>query len=106
MFDEIKEVKTEKLKMSKKGFQITVKNLDTGEVLIDSKTRAVIGAYEEGVERGAISVNGIVVTSCNTQTLMATIKGAESAVRETKKKVIEGLPPELLLAALFSDNLE
>lgn len=96
MFDKIKEVKTEEINESKKGFQITVKNLDTGEILIDSATKCIIGAYEGGKEGDAVCAKGIVVTSCNTQTLVGTIETADSAVAETKKKIIERVLPQLL----------
>lgn len=96
MFDKIKEVKMEEINESKKGFQITVKNLDTGEILIDSATKCVIGAYEGSKEGDAACAKGIVVTSCNTQTLMGTIEAANSAVAKTKKKIIERVLPQLL----------
>lgn len=107
MFDKIEKSKVEDNIKSEKGFQIIVKNLDNGETVIDSKTRAIIGAFEEGEEKGgAVSVRGIVITSCNTKTLIGTIEAADTAVAETKKKVIEGLPPELLLAAILGDKLK
>lgn len=106
MFDRIKKVEMEEGINSKKGFHITVKNLDNGEVIIDSKTRAIIGAFEEGAEGGAISAKGIVITSCNTKTLMGTVDAATTAVAETKKRIIESLPPELLLAAILGDKLK
>lgn len=53
MFDEIKNIKEDNSNCkSKKGFQITVKNLDTGETIFDSKTNAIIGAYAVGAEGG------------------------------------------------------
>lgn len=54
------------------------------------------------ISGGGVEANGIVVTSCNTSTLIGTIEAADKAISETKKKVIEGLPPEVLLAALLS----
>lgn len=107
MFDEIKNIKEDNSNCkSKKGFQITVKNLDTGETIFDSKTNAIIGAYAVGAEGGAIATSGIIVASCNTPTLMATIDATDKVSAEAKKKVIDGMPPEVLLAALMSDKLK
>ena len=86
---------------NKKGFRIIIKNLDNGEEVVNSVTKAIIGAYAGENQRG-VEANGIVVTSCNTSTLIGTIEAADKAISETKKKVIEGLPPEVLLAALLS----
>ena len=86
---------------NKKGFRIIIKNLDNGEEVVNSVTKAIIGAYAGENQRGG-EANGIVVTSCNTSTLIGTIEAADKAISETKKKVIEGLPPEVLLAALLS----
>ena len=87
---------------NKKGFRIIIKNLDNGEEVVNSVTKAIIGAYAGENQRGGVEANRIVLTSCNTSTLIGTIEAADKAISETKKKVIEGLPPEVLLAALLS----
>lgn len=104
MFDEIKRIVDESRKHNNKnGFQIIVKNLDNGEEVVNCLTKAIIGAYEtESPEGGAVAAKGLIITSCNTPTLMGVIKAAEETVTDAKKKLIEGLPPEIILAALLS----
>lgn len=91
---------------SKKGFQITVKNLDTDEVIIDKQTRAIIGAFTEDGENGKVNGRGIIITSCKTNELIGAINCADDTVSDAKKRVIGDLPPELLLAAILGDKLK
>lgn len=104
MFDEIKSILDESHKNNNKnGFQIIVKNLDNGEEVVNCLTRAIIGAYEtELPEGGAVAAKSLIITSCNAPTLMGVIKATEEVVTDAKKKLIEGLPPEVVLAALLS----
>ena len=103
MFEKTKKTISEENHNNKKGFQIIIKNLDNGEEVVNCQTRAIIGAYQtKSPEGGAIAASGMIITSCNTATLMATIEAAGDTVTEAKKKVIGDLPPKLLLAALLS----
>lgn len=101
----------EENKKNEKGYQIIIKNLDTGEDEINETTRAIIGAFAiktpEGVK--GIDVQSIVVTSCNTATLIATIEGADKVVAEAKSKVIEGFlgdndNPLIALLSMLGDK--
>lgn len=100
MFDRKESIKAE-THNNKKGFHIIITNLDNGEEVVNSVTRAIVGAYAGESSRGGVEANGIVVTSCNTPTLIGTVEAADKAISETKKRLIEGLPPELVLAALL-----
>lgn len=51
MFDKNTTIKSE-THNNKKGFQIIIKNLDNGEEVVNSTTRAIIGAYAGDVKRG------------------------------------------------------
>lgn len=108
MFDEVKTIKeSDDSFKNKKGFQITIKNLDTEEIISDYKTRAIIGAFAEEVSpNGAIAATGIMYASCDTKTLIGTIEAADKTVSQAKAKVIGDLPPELLLAAILGDKLK
>lgn len=81
--------KSESIKDNKKGFRIVIENLDTGERVVDSRTRAVIGAFAEGVDDKGVAVRGIIVSSCKTPVLVATIEGASKSVEAAKEQVIE-----------------
>ena len=76
---------SEKLKNCKKGFQIIVKSLDNGEILLDKKTKCIIGsiALEEVGEN-----QGLIMANCNTPTLIATIGSADKTILEAKKRVV------------------
>lgn len=106
MFGRTEKTVESKTNKNKNGYQIIIRDLDNGEEIVNSTTRAVIGAYEDGQRGGVISVEGIVVTSCNTPTLIGTIEVAEKAVAQTKKTIIDNLPPEVLLAALLGGKRE
>lgn len=104
MFDVNKKtIREEAQRKNKKGYQIIIKDLDSGEEVVNCQTKAIIGAYEtKSPIGGATAANGIIVTSCNTATIMGVIEAADNTVTEAKKKVIGDLPPEVLLAALLS----
>lgn len=55
-------MKTQNTKKFKKGFHITIKNLDNNETIVNSDTRAIIGAFHNGDH-----IQGIGLTSCNTK---------------------------------------
>lgn len=89
-------IKDEK-KDNKNGYQIIIKNLDNGEEVINVKTRAIIGAYATELGLGdVLSSSGICLTSCNSATLLATIKGAEKVAEQIKNKMFEEIMPDLL----------
>lgn len=85
------------------GYQIIIKNLDTGEVEVDETTRAIIGAFETKTpEEDCIGAQSIVVTSCNTATLISVIEAADKVIKTTKKRVIEGVVGDSPIAALLA----
>lgn len=85
------------------GYQIIIKNLDTGEVEVDETTRAIIGAFETKTpEEDCIAARSIVVTSCNTATLISVIEAADKVIETTKKRVIEGVVGDSPIAALLA----
>ena len=57
-------------------FHITITNNETGEILHDNDTAAIIGAY--AFANGAYAIG---LTACNGITLMATINTAEHVVK-------------------------
>ena len=91
----------ESTKKSKKGFHSTIKNLDNNEIIADTDTRAIIGAFHNGD-----SIHGIGVTACNSEILIHTIDAAEKCVNDMKKKMIESTPAEVLIAMLLGGKNE
>lgn len=68
----------------KKGFHITITNLDTGETISDTDSRAIIGAIDRGDR-----VQGIGAVCCNTATLMNVINTADKVLVNCKKEVVK-----------------
>lgn len=99
-------MKTQNTKKFKKGFQITIKNLDTGEVLVDSKTRAIVGAYHSRDNLDTISVKGIGLTCCGADIIVHTIETSEKSVKEMKRQIVSNIPVEGFLAMLFGGKDE
>ncbi len=91
----------ESTKKFKKGFHITIKNLDNNEIIADTDTRAIIGAFHNGD-----SIYGIGVTACNSEILIHTIDAAEKCVNDMKKKMIESTLAEVLIAMLHGGKNE
>lgn len=90
---------------NKKGFQLIVRNLDTGEDEFNVTTRAIVGAYATDlVIKGAVAAGGIVVTSCDTQTFIGTIEAAERTVEKAKETVIKQEFPKILAEILGGKN--
>ena len=67
-------------------FQITIKNQETGEVLVDINTNAIIGAVDNGAGTRVIGL-----TDCKGHDLAATAAGALQAAN----RVIASLPRSL-----------
>ena len=61
---------------NKKGFRLVITSLDTGETLVDEKTRAIVGAMATNAGE-----KGIIVSSCSTKTLIGAIESAEKNYR-------------------------
>ena len=80
-----------------KGFQLIIRNLTTGKDEVNVATRAIVGAYsiDIGVS-DSVSASGVVVTSCDTPTLIGTIEAAERTVEKAKETVIEWALPMIL----------
>lgn len=58
-------------------FQITIKNLETGETVVDVNTGAIIGAIDEGE-----GTRCLCLTACNSRDLAATAAGALQSANE------------------------
>lgn len=91
-------MKFEKSKEKKKGFHITITDLTSGETIIDTDSKAILGsvACDDGV-------HGIGVTACNALTIINTVDVAEKLVKSTKEKVVKTLP-EIISDLLFGDD--
>lgn len=90
---------------NKKGFQLIVKNLDTGKDEFNVTTRAIVGAYAIDIGiNGTMSAGGVVVTSCDTQTFIGTIEAAERTVAKAKETVIKQEFPKILAEILGGKN--
>lgn len=94
-------MKLEKSKEKKKGYHIIIKDLTSGETIIDADSKAILGsvACDDGV-------HGIGVTACNTLTLINTVDVAEKLVKSTKKEVVKKVPPAIISDLLFGDDDE
>lgn len=69
-----------------KKFQITIKNLETGETVTDINTDAIIGAIDEGE-----GTRCICLSACNGRDLAATAAGA----LQSANKAIADMPKSL-----------
>lgn len=98
------------VKDNKKGFRIVIENLDTGERVVDSRTRAIIGAFENGTSEEVVATQGIIIASCNTKVLMDVIEAADKTIVFSKKRVINdffaGGDIEALLKSVLGDSDE
>ncbi len=62
-------------------FHITIKDNETGEIIHDKDTNAIIGAIN-GAENSTAVIG---ITSCNTIELLATMRGALQSVKEIRE---------------------
>ena len=83
-------------KNAKKGFHITIKNLDTGKVLFDKDTKAIIGAFQSGD-----IITNLGLATCNPGLLIETIEAAENCINKVKEKMVKQLPLEVIMALLL-----
>lgn len=92
-------MKLEKSKEKKKGYHITIKDITSGETIIDADSKAILAsvACDDGV-------HGISVTACNTLTIINTVNVAEKLVKSTKEKVVKKVPPAIISDLLFGDD--
>ena len=81
----------------KEKYSITIKDLETGETLVDDVTNAIIGSFNAD-EKGKAQM---LFTSCDTIDLIELLVSAERLV----KKVFND-KPELLLKRLMLEALE
>ena len=80
-----------------KKFNIVIKDLETGETLVDDVTSAIVGSFEAG-ERGAAA---IAFVSCKGKELLTTLRGAEDVI---EKIYVEH--PELLINGKIAELLD
>lgn len=94
-------MKFEKSKEKKKGFHITITDLTSGETIIDTDSKAIIG----GVDCGE-GIRTIGFTACNATTLINTLYAADNVVKELIKKEKKKILPEAISDLLFGDDDE
>lgn len=87
---------------NKKGFRLVITSLDTGETLVDEKTRAIVGAMATNAGENSVNCRGIIVSSCSTKTLIGAIDSAEKTIAQAKKKVVEGFDAKDIMGALLA----
>lgn len=85
---------------NKKGFRLVITSLDTGETLVDEKTRAIVGAMATNAGENSVNCRGIIVSSCSTN--IGAIESAEKTIAQAKKKVVEGLDAKDIMGALLA----
>lgn len=91
----------------KKGFRLIVKDIETGDILMNEAINAFVGAWAKKVSDGVVGA-ATLISACNTQTLITAIENAEKAVEQAKQQIIEGTlkNPEAaneILKELFKD---
>ena len=91
----------------KKGFRLIVKDIETGDILMNEAINAFVGAWAKKVSDGVVGA-ATLISACNTQTLITAIENAEKAVEQAKQQIIEGTlkNPETaneILKELFKD---
>lgn len=91
----------------KKGFRLIVKDIETGDILMNEAINAFVGAWAKKVSDGVVGA-ATLISACNTQTLITAIENAEKAIEQAKQQVIEGTlkNPEAaseILKELFKD---
>lgn len=73
----------------KKGFRLIVKDIETGDILMNEAINAFVGAWAKKVPDGVVGA-ATLISACNTQTLFSAIENAEKAIEQAKQQVIEG----------------
>lgn len=91
----------------KKGFRLIVKDIETGDILMNEAINAFVGAWAKKVSDGVVGA-ATLISACNAQTLITAIENAEKAVEQAKQQIIEGnlKNPEAaneILKELFKD---
>lgn len=91
---EEKEAKFEKTKKEfenikhEKGFRLIVKDIETGDIIINEAINALIGGWAKKTSVGAVGA-AIVITACNTPTIVSAVDSCEKAVKQAKLSTIE-----------------
>lgn len=73
-------------------FHITIKNNETGEIMHDIDTKAIIGAFDSQDKTECIAV-----TECDPMTLASTVNGVKSVL----EKILDDRPEVNALAELI-----
>ena len=82
---------------NEKGYQLIIRNLDTGEEVVNATTNCIIGAYAEKTSvKGIASSNGIVITACSPSELIGAIETCESGIKKMKERIIDDVTRKLL----------
>lgn len=74
----------------KKGFRLIVKDIETGDIIMNEAINAFVGAWAKKVPDGVVGA-ATLISACNTQTLFSAIENAEKAIEQAKQQVIEGI---------------
>lgn len=74
----------------KKGFRLIVRDIETGDIIMNEAINAFVGAWAKKVPDGVVGA-ATLISACNTQTLFSAIENAEKAIEQAKQQVIEGI---------------
>lgn len=90
-----------------KGFRVIVKDIETGDILMNEAVSAFVGGWAKKTKDGAVGASTL-ISACGTATLISAIESAEEAVKEAKKNVVDGCMKNpdiasLVLSGLVSD---
>lgn len=93
---EEKEAKFEKTKKEfknikhEKGFRLIVKDIETGDIIINEAINALVGGWAKKTSVGAVGA-AMVVMACNAPTIVSAVASAEEAVEQAKLSTVEGV---------------
>lgn len=91
---EEKEAKFEKAKKEfknikhEKGFRLIVKDIETGDIIINEAINVLVGGWAKKTSAGAVGA-AMVVTACNAPTIVSAVESAEEAVEQARLSTVE-----------------
>lgn len=74
-------------------FEIIIKDFETGEELVHSKAKVIVGGYvpDEEKQEGMTPANGMVAVAGNPVEMVAACEMATEAIENMEKKMVECL---------------
>ena len=82
-------------------FHITIKNNETGEIMHDSDTKAILGAFDSQDKTECIAA-----LECNPVTLASTLNGAECVLDDIRNKFPEADALSKLIDKYFNKKTD